>query len=200
VQLNYITRLGCDDDFVFDYNKLAPFTAMAVASKSLHDVIAELYEAEWTDCGQIKSGAEQLQLLRFDRTKNIGEDILNDIQNYLNQFPEAKVGLRHMRKQISKEKSFKRSFRSKQGQAKDSRPACLFFHLLFHRGFPSTKWIFVVKGFFVCFSQAKVAKRNRKLVDFDGARYSLSAVVNAPKKNELKIAKVSNLKCSSVIL
>ncbi|OQV25785.1 putative Amphiphysin [Hypsibius exemplaris] len=110
-------------------NYVACVKAMAVASKSLHDVIGELYESEWAGQGQIKAEEERLQTLRADRTKNIGEDILNDMQHYLNQFPEAK---------------------------------------------------------------AKVAKRNRKLVDFDGARYSLSAVVNAPKKNEFKIAKAKD--------
>ncbi|XP_055338792.1 myc box-dependent-interacting protein 1-like isoform X2 [Paramacrobiotus metropolitanus] len=38
----------------------------------------------------------------------------------------------------------------------------------------------------------KIAKRNRKLVDYDAARYNLSAQLNAPKRNDMKAAKAQD--------
>lgn len=38
--------------------------------------------------------------------------------------------------------------------------------------------------------QEKVAKRNRKLVDYDSARHHLTGLQNAKKKDDIKIGKV----------
>lgn len=42
-------------------------------------------------------------------------------------------------------------------------------------------------------TQERVAKRSRKLVDYDSSRHHLEAVKNAKKKDEAKIAKVKHL-------
>lgn len=39
--------------------------------------------------------------------------------------------------------------------------------------------------------QERVAKRGRKLVDYDSARHHLEALQNTKKKDEAKVAKVS---------
>lgn len=41
--------------------------------------------------------------------------------------------------------------------------------------------------------QERIAKRGRKLVDYDSARHHLEALQNAKKKDEAKIAKVGAL-------
>lgn len=41
--------------------------------------------------------------------------------------------------------------------------------------------------------QERVAKRGRKLVDYDSARHHLEALQSAKKKDEAKIAKVASL-------
>lgn len=43
------------------------------------------------------------------------------------------------------------------------------------------------------FFQERVAKRGRKLVDYDSARHHLEALQGAKKKDEAKIAKVALL-------
>jgi hypothetical protein len=42
--------------------------------------------------------------------------------------------------------------------------------------------------------QEKVAKRGRKLVDYDSSRHHLEAMQNAKKKDDVKIAKVRQTK------
>lgn len=43
-----------------------------------------------------------------------------------------------------------------------------------------------------CLSQERVAKRGRKLVDYDSARHHLEALQSAKKKDEAKTAKVAS--------
>lgn len=50
--------------------------------------------------------------------------------------------------------------------------------------------VFTLKN---CFFQERVAKRGRKLVDYDSARHHLEALQGAKKKDEAKIAKVTLL-------
>lgn len=43
----------------------------------------------------------------------------------------------------------------------------------------------------VCVFQERVAKRGRKLVDYDSARHHLEALQNSKKKDDAKITKVA---------
>lgn len=45
--------------------------------------------------------------------------------------------------------------------------------------------------FFFFFFKERVAKRGRKLVDYDSARHHLEALQSAKKKDEAKISKVA---------
>ncbi|GAU88482.1 hypothetical protein RvY_01174 [Ramazzottius varieornatus] len=110
-------------------NYLACVKAMELATKSLNDAVTECYESEWPGHSQLQNLKEDLQLLAGDRAKNLGEDLQNNMQLYLNQFEPAK---------------------------------------------------------------AKISKRNRKLTDFDAARYNLQAQLNAAKRNDAKAAKAQD--------
>lgn len=54
----------------------------------------------------------------------------------------------------------------------------------------------------ICNVQARIAKRDRKLVDFDSARHNYATVNKGKKKEGIKITKVTgqNIRCSSVAL
>ena len=43
--------------------------------------------------------------------------------------------------------------------------------------------------------QARIAKRERKMVDFDSARHHFAALQKGKKKDEAKIAKVTSSTC-----
>lgn len=64
---------------------------MELATKSLNDAVTECYETEWPGHPQLQNLKEDLQLLAGDRAKNLGEDLQNNMQLYLNQFEPAKV-------------------------------------------------------------------------------------------------------------
>ena len=55
-------------------------------------------------------------------------------------------------------------------------------------------WLYLVQWrFYVAiYFQARVAKRGRKLIDYDNAKHNLEVQQNARKKDEAKVTKVSN--------
>jgi len=48
--------------------------------------------------------------------------------------------------------------------------------------------------------QTRIAKRDRKLVDFDSARHHFASIQKGKKKDEAKIAKVSDARYCMLIL
>lgn len=64
---------------------------MDAASKSLQDVLVEVYEPEWVGQPQMQAIAEQLQQARFEHLRKLNDDLQNNVAVYLIQFPEAKV-------------------------------------------------------------------------------------------------------------
>lgn len=110
-------------------------------------------------------------MLWNDYEEKINDQLVRTMENYTSQFPEVKVS-RRSNESCRTARRCENSYFGLSG-AKRSLNFCVHFEKLFF--------------------QERVAKRGRKLVDYDSARHHLEALQGAKKKDEAKIAKVTLL-------
>ncbi|XP_074652169.1 myc box-dependent-interacting protein 1-like isoform X2 [Tubulanus polymorphus] len=103
--------------------------AVSIASKSLSEVIEEVYEPDWTEHAEVRELVESQDLLWADYVNKLTEQVLGPLSVYMAQFPDMKT---------------------------------------------------------------KIAKRSRKLVDYDNSKHHLEHVKSAKKKDDAKISKAAD--------
>ena len=64
---------------------------MQTASKSLIDVLNEIYESNWADRDQFCSQLQNIEILWHDYGHKLADQVLIPMNTYQSQFPEMKV-------------------------------------------------------------------------------------------------------------
>ncbi|XP_038608954.1 bridging integrator 2 [Tachyglossus aculeatus] len=105
---------------------LSAVKIMHESSKKVSETLQEIYSPEWDGHGDLKTIAENNNLLWEDYEEKLADQAVRTMENYVGQFGEVKE---------------------------------------------------------------RIAKRGRKLVDYDSARHHLESLQNAKKKDDAKIAK-----------
>lgn len=67
--------------------------AAQIASKSLMDAIAEIYEPQWSGYDALQAQAQSSESLWQDFTHKLADQVLIPLNTYTGQFPEMKVSI-----------------------------------------------------------------------------------------------------------
>lgn len=138
-------------------------------------------------------------LLWNDYEEKLNDQIVRTMENYTSQFPEVKVTWRFLIRIRSCTTILEWLFLGSLSQP----PSDFWWHIEEWFIFLMT-WlpVWLVAGHMLDLTkiqsvfQERVAKRGRKLVDYDSARHHLEALQSAKKKDEAKITKVASYYCT----
>ncbi|XP_059384187.1 bridging integrator 2a isoform X1 [Carassius carassius] len=139
-------------------------TVMRDASGRLFQSLFDAYDDKWDGAEDIRAVVEGEEHLWNDYEDKLRNQALITMESYMIQFPDVRVT-------TAASHTGKCTLLSKQSFQSFLHAVCKPFS-------------FVI--------QEKVAKRNRKLVDYDSARHHLTGLQNAKKKDDVKIGKAED--------
>nr|XP_023499342.1 bridging integrator 2 isoform X1 [Equus caballus] len=146
-------------------NFISAVKVMRESSKRVSETLQEIYSSDWDGHEELKAIVGNNDLLWEDYEEKLADQALRTMENYVAQFSEVKVYnivIQHLYT-LQSDRHGKSSYR-----------VTLQSHCNITDCVPYAE---------------RIAKRGRKLVDYDSARHHLEAVQNAKKKDEAKTAK-----------
>ncbi|XP_055022454.1 bridging integrator 2a isoform X1 [Boleophthalmus pectinirostris] len=132
---------------------------MREASRRLSQSLFDVYEGDWVGEEDLGAIVEGEDLLWNDFEVKLLDQAIRTMESYVSQFPDVRVRKSNVNTHLETGAFSKHS--------KSNMEATQFLFLL----------------------QEKIAKRGRKLVDYDSAKHHLEALQSAKKRDDVKISK-----------
>ncbi|XP_033825517.1 bridging integrator 2a isoform X2 [Periophthalmus magnuspinnatus] len=132
---------------------------MREASRRLSHSLFDVYEPDWVGEEDLGAIVEGEDLLWNDFEVKLLDQAIRTMESYVSQFPDVRVRRSNVNTHLETAAFSKHSISNME----------------------ATQFLFLL--------QEKIAKRGRKLVDYDSARHHLEALQSAKKKDDVKISK-----------
>ncbi|XP_016428893.1 bridging integrator 2-like [Sinocyclocheilus rhinocerous] len=174
-------------------------TVMRDASNRLFQSLYDAYDDKWDGAEDLGPVVEGEELLWKDYEDKMHDQALITMESYMSQFPDVreKVAKRNRklvdydstRHHLTGLQNAKKKDDIKIGKAEDEMNAAKVIFEDMNRELKLELPLLFDREKSFC---EKVAKRNRKLVDYDSTRHHLTGLQNAKKKDDIKIGKAED--------